>query len=102
MAEFAEALALEDLPPGASRLVRIADTEVAVFNVDGEVFAINDTCVHQGASLAAGKVSGKVVTCVAHGFRYDLTTGDVVGSPGFGVASYPVKIEDGMILIGLS
>jgi len=52
--------------------------------------------------LAAGKIDGKVVTCRAHGFKYDLTTGFVVGSPGFGVASYPVKLVDGKILVAVT
>ena len=99
---FIEAMPLAQLPAGASAMVKIADTDVALFHINGGVYAINDTCVHQGASLAAGKIDGKVVTCRAHGFKYDLTTGFVVGSPGFGVASYPVKIADGKILVAVS
>jgi 3-phenylpropionate/trans-cinnamate dioxygenase ferredoxin subunit len=102
MPNFIEAMPLAQLPAGASTMVKIAETDVALFNVDGEFFAINDTCVHQGASLAAGKVDGKVVTCRAHGFKYDLKTGFVVGSPGFGVASYPVKVVDEKILVAVT
>ena len=102
MAEFTEVLALEELPPGASRLVRVGGAEVALFNVGGEVYAINDSCIHQGASLAAGKVSGLVVTCRAHGFRYDLRTGCIVGAPEIGVASYPVKVVDELIFVAVS
>lgn len=102
MPNFVEAMPLEQLPSGARTMVKIAETNVALFNVDGELFAINDTCVHQGASLAAGKVDGKVVTCRAHGFKYELTTGFVVGSSGYGVASYPVKVVDGKIWVSVT
>ena len=102
MPNFIEAIPLEQLPSGASTMVRVADTDVALFHVGEELYAINDTCVHQGASLAAGKVDGTVVTCRAHGFKYDLTTGFVVGSLGFGVGSYPVKVVDGKILVAVT
>jgi 3-phenylpropionate/trans-cinnamate dioxygenase ferredoxin subunit len=102
MPNFIEAMPLAQLPSGASTMVTIAGTDVALFHVDDGVYAINDTCVHAGASLAAGRVDGKVITCRAHGFKYDLTTGFVVGSPGFGVASYPVKIVDGKILVAVT
>ena|SRR5262245_668520 len=101
MADFVEATTLEQLAPGTSMVVHIADTDVALFNVEGEVYAINDTCVHAGSSLAAGKVQGKIVTCRAHGFRFDLTTGWVPGGEGYGVASYPVRVEDGKILVAV-
>jgi nitrite reductase/ring-hydroxylating ferredoxin subunit len=99
MAEFVDAATkLDQVPPGTGTTVKVADKDVAIFNVDGVVYAIGDSCAHQGASLGAGKVSGKIVTCRAHGLRYDVTTGQVT-TGGFGVASYPAKVVDGRILI---
>jgi 3-phenylpropionate/trans-cinnamate dioxygenase ferredoxin subunit len=101
MPDFVEAVAVDQVPPGAIRLVRVAETDVAIFNVDGEIYAINDTCVHAGSSLSAGKVDGKIVTCRSHGFRFDLKTGFVVGVEGYGVAAYPVQVVDGKIMVAI-
>ncbi len=101
MANFVEGARLDQIPPGTSTVVRIADKDVAVFNVDGNIYAIADSCAHAGASLGAGKLSGTIVTCRAHGLRYDVTTGQVT-TGGFGVAAYPVKVVDGKIMIAVS
>lgn len=98
MPEFVEAAHLDQIPPGTGTSVKVAGKEVAIFNVDGAVYAIGDSCPHAGASLGAGKLNGRIVTCRAHGLRYDVTTGQVT-TGGFGVASYPVKVADGKILI---
>ncbi len=100
MANFVDAARVDQIPPGTSRVVRIADKDVAFFNVDGNIYAIADSCAHAGASLGAGKLNGTIVTCRAHGLRYDVTTGQVT-TGGFGVASYPVKIVDEKILIAV-
>jgi 3-phenylpropionate/trans-cinnamate dioxygenase ferredoxin component len=101
MAEFVDAATtLDKVPPGTATTVTIAGKDVAIFNVDGVVYAIGDACAHEGASLGAGKVGGKIVTCRAHGLRYDVTTGQVT-TGGFGVASYPAKVVDGRILIAV-
>ena len=75
MAAFVEVASVQELPPGTGRTFHVGDKEIAIFNVDGEVYAIDDACAHAGASLGAGKLQGKVLTCRAHGFRYDVTTG---------------------------
>jgi 3-phenylpropionate/trans-cinnamate dioxygenase ferredoxin subunit len=81
-------------------MVTVAGKDVAIFNVDGAVYAIGDSCPHAGASLGAGRLSGRIVTCRAHGLRYDVTTGQVT-TGGFGVATYPAKVVDGKILIAI-
>jgi nitrite reductase/ring-hydroxylating ferredoxin subunit len=63
------------------------------------IYAINDTCLHQGSSLAQGRLNGKIVTCRAHGWKYDVTTGSLTLNPESGVASYSVKVIDGKILV---
>ena len=52
-----------------------------VFNVEGTVYAIQDSCLHKGASLGTGQLDGKFVTCRAHGWRYDVTTGSTINAP---------------------
>ena len=100
MSKFIEAARVDQIPPGAGTTVNVAGKDVAIFNVAGEVYAIGDSCPHAGASLGAGKLSGRIVTCRAHGLRYDVTTGQVT-TGGFGVASYPVQVVDGKILIAV-
>ena len=78
-----------------------AGKEVAIFNVDGTIYAMEDSCLHKGASLGTGELDGKVVTCRAHGWRYDVTTGSTISSPGYGVTSYPAKVIDGKILVAV-
>lgn len=78
----------------------VVDKDVAFFNVDGNIYAIADSCAHAGASLGAGKLNGTIVTCRAHGLRYDVTTGQVT-TGGFGVATYPAKVIDGMIMVAI-
>lgn len=102
MAEYLDAVRLEEIPPGQGRTVRIAGKDVAIFNVDGTIYAMDDSCRHQGLSLGSSKIEGKVVTCRGHGWKYDVTTGSTLASPGFGVAAYPVKVVDGKILVAIA
>ena len=88
------------IPPGTGTTIKVADKEIAVFNVDGNFYAIGDSCPHAGASLGSGKLNGRIVTCRAHGLRYDVTTGQVT-TGGFGVACYPAKVVDGKIQIAV-
>jgi 3-phenylpropionate/trans-cinnamate dioxygenase ferredoxin component len=101
MADFVEAARLEQVPPGTGMCFAVAGKDVAIFNVGGTIYAMEDSCVHQGASLGSGKLDGKVVTCPGHGMRYDVTTGSTISSPGYGVASYPAKVVDGKILVAV-
>ena len=101
MPEFIEVASLEQIAPGTSLVVNVAGKSVALFNVEGQIYAIDDSCVHQGASLGSGKIDGKIVTCRAHGLKFDVTTGFVGGSPGFGVASHAVRIVDGKISVAV-
>lgn len=101
MSDFLEVASIEQIPPGRSLVVTVAGKGVALFNVEGQIYAIDDACVHQGASLGSGKFEGKIVTCRAHGLKFDVTTGFVGGSPGYGVASHAVQIVDGKIAVAV-
>ncbi|MFI0467440.1 MULTISPECIES: bifunctional 3-phenylpropionate/cinnamic acid dioxygenase ferredoxin subunit [Saccharopolyspora] len=94
-----EACRVSDLPPGES--VRIeAHVPIAVFNVEGDLYAIDDTCTHQDASLAEGWVEDCRVECPLHAAAFDLRTGLPCGLPAKRpVRTYPVQVADGTIYI---
>ena len=88
-----------DLPVGES--IRIpGETAIAVFNADGELYAIDDTCSHQDASLSEGWLEGCFVECPLHAASFDLRTGVPTCLPAKkAVRTYPVVVEDGMIYV---
>lgn len=102
MTDFIEVARLDQVQPGTGMSFTVAGKEVALFNVDGTIYAMEDSCLHKGASLGTGQIEGKVVTCRAHGWRYDVTTGSTMNVPGYGVASYPAKVVDGKILVAVA
>ncbi len=71
MATFIEAAQLADIPLGTSKLVRLVDKDVALFNVNGTIYAIDDSCAHAGSSLAAGELKDKMLKCRGHGMMYE-------------------------------
>ena len=101
MANYIEVANLEQLPPGRGTTVSIEGKDIALFNVDGTVYAMDDTCLHQGVSLGISMLEGNIVTCRGHGWKYDVTTGSTYPVPGVGVATYPVKVVDGKIMVAI-
>ncbi|OGA51150.1 MAG: hypothetical protein A3G24_00440 [Betaproteobacteria bacterium RIFCSPLOWO2_12_FULL_62_13] len=81
MADFEKVAQTNEIEPGQARLVDVKGKKIALFNVEGQFFAIDNTCSHKGGPLAEGEVSGHVVTCPWHHGRFDLRTGEVVGAP---------------------
>jgi nitrite reductase/ring-hydroxylating ferredoxin subunit len=101
MSEFVEAARVDEVPPGTGKTVNIGDKGVALFNVDGQIYAIDDICPHAGSSLGNGKLDGRIVTCRSHGMKIDVVTGNFPASEGFAVASYPVMVLAGKIMVAL-
>lgn len=94
MSEFTKVADATDLPPGGSLCVVFGGERVAVFNVEGKLYAISDACTHVGGPLSMGHVSGTEVTCPLHGATFDLTTGNPIGAPmGLAVKCYRVRAE---------
>ncbi len=93
---------LDALPPGTGKAFTVATRRLAVFNVDGKIFAIDDVCSHDGASLAEGTLDGTTVTCPWHGAEFDVTSGKVLCSPATeNVTSYPVFVNGNAIEVEL-
>jgi nitrite reductase/ring-hydroxylating ferredoxin subunit len=87
---------------GGRALFEFAGKSLALFNVDGDLFAIDDSCPHQGASLCGGRLDGRVIQCCAHGLRFDLRSGYLLNSTAIKVANYPVEVVDGQAFIIVS
>ncbi|MBO2521541.1 MAG: ferredoxin [Firmicutes bacterium] len=102
MAEFVPVAKAGDLAPGEKMCVIVHGKRVALFNVDGTVYAIDDMCSHAEASLSEGEFRGEVVVCPRHGARFNVKTGAALSLPAWApVATYPVKVEDGEIKVAL-
>ncbi|MBF5005896.1 Rieske (2Fe-2S) protein [Diaphorobacter caeni] len=88
------------LPPGARKLVFMGEGEsILVMNVDGQYFAMENSCPHAGASIASGPCEGHRLSCPAHGLRFDIRSGECVGSPGMRLTTFAVDVVDGDLLL---
>jgi 3-phenylpropionate/trans-cinnamate dioxygenase ferredoxin subunit len=101
MTRFVRAAELSKVPEGGRWLAFVEGKGIVLFNVGGEIFALEDSCPHFGASLFAGKLEGSTVKCRAHGMRFDLRTGRMPGEGGLCATTYPVSIEGGVVHVGI-
>ncbi len=99
MAEFVKVANLSDLGPGSSMTVEANGKAVALFNVDGTVYALDNTCLHRGGPLGEGFLEGDVVACPWHMWEYNVRTGEKVGDPSLKVATYAVEVEGNDITV---
>ena len=94
--------AADDLPPGASKIFVVGDRKFSVFNIDGELYAIEDRCPHRGASLGKGTWDGFVVTCPLHKWEFDLRTGQCEEQPGTELRRFEAFVTGDSLLLDLS
>ena len=80
MAQFTKVASTADLAPGEAKCIEVAGKKIALFNLEGSFYAIDDTCTHRGGPLSEGEVSGEEVTCPWHGAIYNIKTGAVLGA----------------------
>jgi len=90
-----------DVPSGEGRIVEAAGLSLAVFNVEGRYYAIDNLCPHRGGPLGEGDLDGSVVSCPWHAWRWDVTTGANVNNPAVKVACYAVLEEGGALFVEL-
>ena len=101
MGTFVKVAETKDLAPGAAKTVEVNGKEVALFNVGGSFYAVDNTCKHRGGSLGEGELDGPVVTCPLHAWTYDVTTGECFDDPACSIDRFAVRIEDDDVLIEL-
>mgnify|MGYP001615783248 FL=1 len=94
MAERVTVAKASELKPGQAKAVQVQGETIALFNIGGTYYAIEDTCTHRGGPLSEGAVKGTTVTCPWHGAQFNLSSGEVLSAPApAGVKSYAVHIQ---------
>jgi 3-phenylpropionate/trans-cinnamate dioxygenase ferredoxin subunit len=102
MPEFVKVGKAGDVAPGTVRVFQANGRRLALCNVDGELFAVDDICTHDGGDLGDGELDGFAIECPRHGARFDVRNGEVMAFPAVkGVNGYPVKVEGDDILVAL-
>lgn len=100
MSTWTDVAAAGEVGPGEYRVVDIDDVAIAVFNLDGEYFAIEDVCTHDFGTLTGGCVEDGQVMCPRHGAYFDIRTGEALTPPAYEpVATFPVRVHDGIVQV---
>jgi 3-phenylpropionate/trans-cinnamate dioxygenase ferredoxin subunit len=102
MPESIQVAVRAELPPGSKKLVDLDGRAIAVFNIDGEYFAIDDVCTHDGGPLAEGELEGSEIRCPRHGARFDVRSGRALCLPAVEpVATHSVEIRGEGIFVSI-
>jgi len=100
MPRYVKVARADEIPPGEKKIVEVDGLLVVLVNLDGEFYAIEDVCTHDGGPLGEGELEGHELICPRHGARFDVRTGDALTLPAFEPApTYEVRLEDGDVLI---
>ena len=101
MSDFIKVATVDEIPVSGSKLVEIDYVRVALFNLNGEIYAIEDTCTHDGGPLVEGSVVNHCeVVCPRHGARFDIRTGAALSFPAFEPTNtYAVQVKENEVWI---
>jgi len=98
MSDWIDVCAENALVNGENMVVELEGTEVAIFKIDQQFYAIEDVCTHDGAEIASGELDGDEIICPRHGARFCVKTGAVKCAPAYeDVDTFPVRVEDGRL-----
>jgi NAD(P)H-dependent nitrite reductase small subunit len=93
VAEFISVAKVSELVPGTGTAVEVNGLSIALFKIDGAVYAIDNACPHRGGPLASGTVEGRVVTCPLHLWDFDIMTGEFLANREIRIPTYAVQVE---------
>lgn len=100
MSEWVTVARADALAPGEWRVVDVDDTQIAIFNLDGRLYAIENVCTHDGGQLTGGAVEGDQIVCPRHGARFCIRTGAALSAPAYEPTdTFPVRVENGEIQV---
>ena len=99
---FFEVSNITEIQPGSRLYIEIDDSPIIIFNLNGELYAIDDECTHDNGPLGDGEIEGHCVSCPRHGAIFDIKTGKALTLPAVkDVNTYPVRVVDDMVEIGV-
>ncbi len=101
MATFHKATTTVEVEPGKGKVVSVGGKDVALFNVNGEFFAISNTCLHRGGPLGEGVIENDIVTCPWHGWQWNIKTGVNAMNPSTKVSTFQVKVEGTDVMVAV-
>ncbi len=100
MSDWVDVAGVEAFPPGEHRLVDVDEVPVAVFNLEGEYFAIEDVCTHDYGQLTGGCIEGDEIVCPRHAARFNIRTGEALTPPAYeAVPTLPVRVHEGRVQV---
>ncbi|GAC1582340.1 MAG: nitrite reductase small subunit NirD [Candidatus Elarobacter sp.] len=100
MAEkFVTVARIADVAPGTGKTVVVGEREIALFNIDGMFYALDNTCPHQGGPLAEGWIEGSQVTCPWHAWTFKLTDGTMTLGDFARVDAFDVRLDGDEIAV---
>ena len=100
--KFVTVTRVEEVPPGRTRRVVVGGHPVLIANVDGSLYAVDDMCTHEDASLSLGCLKGELVSCTLHGSRFSVVTGQPMEEPATEpLRTWSIRVRDGDIQLGV-
>lgn len=101
MPDLFKAARVSEIPPGSMREVSAGGRKILLANLDGQFYAIDNECLHQGGPLAEGEITGDCVECPWHFWQWNLKTGECAHDPSVKTRCYEVKTEGDDIFIAV-
>ncbi|HND52905.1 MAG TPA: Rieske 2Fe-2S domain-containing protein [Pirellulaceae bacterium] len=101
MSQWIRLAAVSDCPPGQARELVAGERIVALFNVDGEFYALDGICPHQGGPLGKGRLNGCILTCPWHGWQYDVKTGQHQTNASICHPGFALRVDGDEIFVDL-
>lgn len=101
MPEYVTVATVEEIPPGTGRTVQVQGIGIALYNVEGAFYAVDNTCPHAGGPLGEGHLDGCLVECPWHGWQFNLRTGERPENPDITVARCLARIEENQVQVAL-
>jgi len=100
--EYFDIAPMDQVPNGERLFIEVENRQIVIFNMAGKLFAIGDVCTHDNGPVGDGEIEGDEIICPRHGGRFDIRTGKATSLPAVvDIPSYPVRVVDGMIQLGL-
>ena len=98
---FVRAANISEVKLGMAKAVTISGKRIALYNVDGKIYATDNACLHQGGPLGEGELMDNVITCPMHGWQYDVSNGTCFNMPSARLGTYPVEIQGQDIMVDI-